>query len=54
MKKSSWNPEKKCWRLIHPETGEFIAEYYPDKELIIAVKHKKEAKFYLKELTDGN
>jgi len=38
-----WNEEKKCWRLVHPDTGDFIAEFYPVTNQLVATKHRKTA-----------
>lgn len=49
-----WNEEKKCWRLVHPDTGDFIAEYYPDTRTMIVTKHRKTAIIELdKYFSDG-
>ena len=52
---SKWNEELKCWRLVHPETGDFIAEYYPFENKLVVTKHRKSATIKLDEyqvLTD--
>lgn len=46
----TWNENKQCWRLVHPETGDFIAEFYPKDMTLIVTKHKKTATIYLGEL----
>ena len=52
---SKWNDDLKCWRLVHPETGDFIAEYYPFENKLVVTKHRKSAVIKLNEyqvLTD--
>lgn len=52
---SKWNDEVKCWRLVHPDTGDFIAEYYPQENKLVVTKHRKSAVINLNEyqvLTD--
>lgn len=34
-------------RLVHPVTGDFIAEYYPDIKCLKVTKHKKTATIWL-------
>ena len=46
---SKWNDEVKCWRLVHPETGDFIAEYYPFENKLVVTKHRKSATIKLDE-----
>ena len=53
---AKWNEELKCWRLVHPETGDFIAEYYPSENKLVVTKHRKSAVINLNEyqvLADG-
>ena len=38
-----WNEEKQCWRLVHPDTGDFIAEFYPTSNQLVVTKHRKTA-----------
>lgn len=40
---SKWIADKNCWRLVHPETGDFIAEYYPATKTLVVTKHRKTA-----------
>lgn len=42
-----WNEEKKCWRLVHPDTGDFIAEFYPVIQQLLVTKHRKTASINL-------
>lgn len=42
-----WIEEKRCWRLVHPITGDFIAEYYPQENSLYVTKHRKSAKIEL-------
>lgn len=46
---SKWIQELKCWRLVHPDTGDFIAEYYPNDNKLIVTKHRKSAVINLNE-----
>ena len=46
---STWNAELKCWRLVHPLTGDFIAEYYPRDNKLIVTKHRQSATINLDE-----
>ena len=39
----TWNENKQYWRLVHPDTGDFIAEFYPQDLTLIVTKHKKTA-----------
>lgn len=50
---SKWIAEKKCWRLVHPDTGDFIAEYYPESNTLVVTKHRKTAVIYLNHFTDN-
>ena len=45
-----WNAEKQCWRLVHPETGDFIAEFYPALNQLVVTKHRKTAVINLEDL----
>ena len=45
-----WNEEKKCWRLVHPDTGDFIAEFYPVTNQLVVTKHRKTAVINLEDL----
>lgn len=47
-----WNEEKKCYRLVHPETKDFIGEFYPDTMELIVTKHKKTCVIDLWELIE--
>lgn len=38
---SKWIADKNCWRLVHPDTGDFIAEYYPGNNSLVVTKHRK-------------
>jgi hypothetical protein len=49
-----WNEDQKCWRLVHPHTGDFIAEYYPAENKLVVTKHRKTAEIYLNELPKLN
>lgn len=50
-----WIPDKECWRLVHPQTGDFIAEFYPDTLQLAVTKHRKTDLIDLKTLgKDGN
>jgi len=40
---SKWLADKQCWRLVHPDTGDFIAEYYPYSNQLVVTKHRKTA-----------
>lgn len=54
MYESKWIPEKECWRLVHPETGDFVAEYYPEANTLQVTKHRKTATINLNNYaTDG-
>jgi hypothetical protein len=44
---SRWIPDKNCWRLVHPETGDFIAEFYPATNKLVVTKHRKTANIFL-------
>lgn len=44
---SKWIEEKQCWRLVHPDTGDFIAEYYPSTNKLVVTKHRKTASINL-------
>ena len=44
---SIWNDEKQCYRLVHPLTGDFIAEYYPQENKLVVTKHRKTAVLWL-------
>jgi hypothetical protein len=44
---SKWNEEKGCYRLVHPDTGDFIAEYYPETMTLVVTKHRKTAEIVL-------
>lgn len=50
--KTSWNSEKGCYRLVHPDTGDFIAEYYPCTNQLVVTKHRKTAFISLDNLQD--
>lgn len=50
MYESKWIPEKECWRLVHPETGDFIAEFYPESNTLVVTKHRKTAFINLEDL----
>ena len=43
LHESKWIADKQCWRLVHPETGDFIAEYYPSENKLVVTKHRKSA-----------
>ena len=45
-----WIPDKECWRLVHPQTGDFIAEFYPDTLQLAVTKHRKTDLIDLKSL----
>mgnify|MGYP003495313009 CR=1 FL=1 len=45
-----WNEEKQCWRLVHPDTGDFIAEFYPVTNQLVVTKHRKTAVINLEDL----
>ena len=49
LHESKWIAEKGCWRLVHPETGDFIAEYYPFTNQLVVTKHRKTATIKLDE-----
>ena len=49
-----WNEEKKCWRLVHPDTGDFIGEWYPKTMRLLVTKHHKTATLNLKDYFDSN
>jgi hypothetical protein len=48
--KCTWNDVRQCWRLVHPETGDFIAEFYTEDLILIVTKHKKTATISLGDL----
>lgn len=51
---SKWIADKQCWRLVHPDTGDFIAEYYPETNTLVVTKHRKTAVIELdKYFVDG-
>ena len=43
---------KEYIRLVHPLTGDFIAEYYPDKNYLKVTKHRKTAIIWLQEVLE--
>lgn len=49
-----WIPEKECWRLVHPQTGDFIAEFYPETLQLAVTKHRKTDLIDLKTLMFKN
>lgn len=48
-----WIEEKQCWRLVHPMTGDFIAEFYPDTLQLAVTKHRKTDLIDLKPLMNN-
>jgi hypothetical protein len=48
-----WIEEKQCWRLVHPMTGDFIAEFYPETMQLAVTKHRKTDLIDLKTLMNN-
>jgi len=43
LHESKWNEQDQCFRLVHPNTGDFIAEYYPNSNQLVVTKHRQTA-----------